>query len=73
MPCPRRVFHPLRVAAVEPLTDDSVALTFDVPAELADEYGFVPGQHLTIRGERRRAPELLDLHARPARACSGSA
>ncbi len=25
------VFHPLRVASVEPLTDDSVALTFAVP------------------------------------------
>ena len=44
-------FHPLRVAAVEPLTDDSVALTFDVPPELADDYGFVHGQHLTIRGD----------------------
>src|SRR3954453_23328989 len=45
------VFHPLRVAAVEPLTDDSVALTFAVPAELADDYRFVHGQHLTIRGD----------------------
>ena len=26
-----RAFHPLTVAAVEPLTDDSVAVTFDVP------------------------------------------
>jgi len=49
-------FHPLRVAAVEPLTDDAVALSFAVPPELADEYRFVHGQHLTIRGgdgERR--------------------
>src|SRR3954464_11248140 len=45
------VFHPLRVAAVEPLTDDSVALTFAVPPELADDYRFVHGQHLTIRGD----------------------
>ena len=45
------VFHPLRVASVEPLTDDSVALTFAVPAELADDYRFVHGQHLTIRGD----------------------
>ncbi len=44
-------FHPLRVASVEPLTDDSVALTFAVPAELADDYRFVHGQHLTIRGD----------------------
>src|SRR6476660_3141654 len=50
------VFHPLRVASVEPLTDDSVALTFAVPPELTDDYRFVHGQHLTIRGadgERR--------------------
>ncbi|WP_308123396.1 1,2-phenylacetyl-CoA epoxidase subunit PaaE [Modestobacter marinus] len=42
-------FHPLRVARVDPLTDDAVAVTFDVPAELADEYAFRPGQALTLR------------------------
>jgi len=44
-------FHPLRVASVEPLTDDSVAITFAVPDDLADDYRFVHGQHLTIRGD----------------------
>ncbi len=44
-------FHPLRVASVEPLTDDSVAITFAVPSELLDDYRFVHGQHLTIRGD----------------------
>jgi ring-1,2-phenylacetyl-CoA epoxidase subunit PaaE len=39
------------VASVEPLTDDSVAISFSVPPELADEYRFVHGQHLTIRGD----------------------
>ncbi|MGH3320513.1 MAG: 1,2-phenylacetyl-CoA epoxidase subunit PaaE [Streptosporangiaceae bacterium] len=43
------VFHPLRVAAVEPVTDDSVAVTFEVPVELAGEYCFLAGQHLTVR------------------------
>jgi ring-1,2-phenylacetyl-CoA epoxidase subunit PaaE len=43
------VFHPLRVAAVDPVTDDAVALTFEVPTELADDYAFTAGQHLTIR------------------------
>src|SRR5688572_28770434 len=43
------VFHTLRVAAVEPLTDDSVAITFDVPGELREAYRFTQGQHLTIR------------------------
>ncbi|MEU5685346.1 1,2-phenylacetyl-CoA epoxidase subunit PaaE [Streptomyces venezuelae] len=42
-------FHPLRVAAVDRLTDDSVALTFDVPPPLREEYRFTPGQHLAIR------------------------
>ena len=43
------VFHPLTVAAIEPLTDDSVAITFDVPDDLRDDYAFTQGQHLTIR------------------------
>ncbi|MFD9904449.1 1,2-phenylacetyl-CoA epoxidase subunit PaaE [Streptomyces sp. NPDC059063] len=42
-------FHPLRVAAVERLTDDSVALTFAIPPALRDEYRYAPGQHLAIR------------------------
>src|ERR671911_740876 len=48
---PRRrpQFHPLRVARVEKLTDDAVAVTFDVPPELADDYAFRPGQALTLR------------------------
>ncbi|MCI0688231.1 MAG: phenylacetate-CoA oxygenase/reductase subunit PaaK [Sporichthyaceae bacterium] len=51
VPSPRRhaVFHPLRVAAVDRLTEDAVAVTFEVPPELAGEYDFVHGQHLTIR------------------------
>lgn len=48
------VFHPLRVAAVEPLTDDAVAITFDVPADLRADFRFRAGQHLTVR-----APEVL--------------
>ncbi|AVH57621.1 MULTISPECIES: 2Fe-2S iron-sulfur cluster-binding protein [Streptomyces] len=42
-------FHPLPVAAVDRLTDDSVALTFTVPAELREEYRYAPGQHLALR------------------------
>lgn len=42
-------FHPLRVAAVERLTQDSVAITFDVPRHLRDEFVFKPGQHLSVR------------------------
>jgi ring-1,2-phenylacetyl-CoA epoxidase subunit PaaE len=42
-------FHPLRVAAVDRLTDDSAAVTFDVPPELAGDYAFAAGQSLTLR------------------------
>lgn len=42
-------FHPLRVADVEQLTPDAVALTFAVPPELSEEYAFAAGQHLTLR------------------------
>lgn len=45
----RATFHPLRVSDVTQLTDDAVAITFDVPPELAAEYDFIAGQHLTIR------------------------
>ncbi|MBJ7901978.1 phenylacetate-CoA oxygenase/reductase subunit PaaK [Streptomyces sp. DSM 110735] len=42
-------FHPLLVAEVERLTDDSVSLTFAVPPELREEYRHKAGQHLTLR------------------------
>jgi ring-1,2-phenylacetyl-CoA epoxidase subunit PaaE len=45
------VFHPLRVASVEPVTEDSVAVTFEVPQHLRSDYAFVGGQHLTLRTE----------------------
>ena len=43
------VFHPLRVAEIDRLTDDSVAITFDIPAELRAAYRFTQGQHVTIQ------------------------
>jgi ring-1,2-phenylacetyl-CoA epoxidase subunit PaaE len=43
------VFHPLRVASIERLTDDAVSITFDVPAELREEFRFRPGQHVSVR------------------------
>jgi len=49
------VFHDLRVADIERLTDDSVAVTFDVPDDLRPDYAFAQGQHLTLKwGEARR-------------------
>ena len=37
------------MADVERLCDDAVAVTFDVPAELAESFRFRPGQYLTLR------------------------
>jgi ring-1,2-phenylacetyl-CoA epoxidase subunit PaaE len=42
--------HPLKVSAIEELTDDAVSITFDVPEALRDDYAWAPGQHVTIRG-----------------------
>jgi ring-1,2-phenylacetyl-CoA epoxidase subunit PaaE len=52
-----REFHPLRVAAVERLCDDAVAVTFDVPGELAGRYAFRAGQSLTVRRPADAADE----------------
>jgi ring-1,2-phenylacetyl-CoA epoxidase subunit PaaE len=42
-------FHSLTVSKVDSLTDDAVAVSFAVPDELAAEYQFEPGQHVTLR------------------------
>ncbi|KWT59545.1 phenylacetic acid degradation protein [Streptomyces albus subsp. albus] len=43
------MFHPLRVAELERLTDDAVAVTFEVPPELRDTFRHTPGQHIAVR------------------------
>src|SRR3954470_9435685 len=45
----RPMFHRLAVVDVERLTDDAVAVTFDVPADLRELFAFRAGQHLTVR------------------------
>jgi ring-1,2-phenylacetyl-CoA epoxidase subunit PaaE len=45
----RPVFHPLPVASIDRLTEDSLAIAFAVPPELRDTFGFRAGQHLTVR------------------------
>jgi ring-1,2-phenylacetyl-CoA epoxidase subunit PaaE len=42
-------FHPLRVRSVQPDTDEAVIVSFDVPDDVADEFRFTHGQHLTVR------------------------
>ncbi|HEX9339164.1 MAG TPA: 1,2-phenylacetyl-CoA epoxidase subunit PaaE [Pseudonocardiaceae bacterium] len=48
---PRRsaVFHSLAIAGIDRLCADAVAVTFDVPPELADVFAFRAGQYLTLR------------------------
>ncbi|MEV0090355.1 2Fe-2S iron-sulfur cluster-binding protein [Streptomyces sp. NPDC050738] len=43
------MFHPLRVSAVEQLTDDAVAVTFAVRPELRKAFRHTPGQHIALR------------------------
>jgi ring-1,2-phenylacetyl-CoA epoxidase subunit PaaE len=45
------LFHPLRVRAIEPDTAEAVIVSFDVPAELRETFGFTQGQYLTLRTE----------------------
>ena len=44
-------FHSLRVGELEPLTEDSVRIVFEVPPELAEAYRYIAGQHVTVRFE----------------------
>ncbi|MGD9959468.1 1,2-phenylacetyl-CoA epoxidase subunit PaaE [Nocardioides sp.] len=44
-------FHPLTVSAVQRLTDDATAVTFEVPDDLRDEFAHHAGQWLTLRRE----------------------
>ena len=41
--------HPIPVKSVEPLTADSVKISFDVPDHLDDRFQFQAGQHLTVK------------------------
>jgi len=42
-------FHPLKVRAVRPETDEAMVVSFDIPPELADDFRFTQGQYLTLR------------------------
>lgn len=45
----RSSFYPLTVKSVDHLTEDSAAVTFDVPDEYAEIFDFAAGQSLTLR------------------------
>jgi ring-1,2-phenylacetyl-CoA epoxidase subunit PaaE len=42
-------FTPLTVCDIATLTDESVAITFAVPSDVAERFRYLPGQHVTIR------------------------
>jgi ring-1,2-phenylacetyl-CoA epoxidase subunit PaaE len=68
----RRQFHELTVAGIDRLCDDAVAVTFDVPPELAEDYQFMPGQSLTLRRmiegrEERRSYSICAPAGQPPR------
>ena len=68
----RRQFHELTVARVDRLCDDAVAITFEVPPELAGDYAFRPGQSLTLRRvvdgrDERRSYSICAPAGRPPR------
>ena len=42
-------FHPLRVRSITPDTPEAVIVSFDVPTELREVFGFTQGQYLTLR------------------------
>lgn len=44
-------FHTLKVMACERPTDDSVAITFEIPEELNETFSFTQGQHVTLKSE----------------------
>ncbi|MGM9384655.1 2Fe-2S iron-sulfur cluster-binding protein [Streptomyces antibioticus] len=55
---PRRTgWYPLTVTRKEPLTEDAVAVTLDVPPDLAATFAAVPGRHVVVR-HRRPGREL---------------
>ena len=45
----RASFHPLTVDQVRRLTDDAIEVTFAVPAELAGQFDYLPGQYVALR------------------------
>jgi ring-1,2-phenylacetyl-CoA epoxidase subunit PaaE len=64
----RTEFHPLPVSRVDRLTNDSAAITFAVPDEVAERFRFRPGQSLTVRrGEDRRSYSICAPAGRPPR------
>jgi len=50
------IFHKLQVKEVRRETGDAVSVAFDIPAELKNEFRFLPGQYITIQKDLQDSP-----------------
>ena len=42
-------FHSLRINNIRKETADTVSFSLDIPADLKEDYAFIPGQYVTFR------------------------
>lgn len=75
----RASFHTLTVSEVRRLTDDAIEVTFAVPAELAGQYDYLPGQYVALRtalpdenGEQHEVRRSYSICAEPRSFADGS-
>jgi ring-1,2-phenylacetyl-CoA epoxidase subunit PaaE len=75
----RASFHTLTVSEVRRLTDDAIEVTFEVPAELAGQYDYLPGQYVALRtslpdenGEPHEVRRSYSICAEPRSFADGS-
>ncbi|MGO4246795.1 1,2-phenylacetyl-CoA epoxidase subunit PaaE [Paenarthrobacter sp. RAF54_2] len=75
----RASFHSLTVSEVRRLTDDAIEVTFAVPAELAGQYDYLPGQYVALRttlpdenGEQHEVRRSYSICAEPRSFADGS-
>ncbi|WP_284975497.1 1,2-phenylacetyl-CoA epoxidase subunit PaaE [Arthrobacter sp. efr-133-TYG-104] len=75
----RASFHNLTVTDVRRLTDDAIEVTFGVPAELAGQYDYLPGQYVALRttlpdesGELHEVRRSYSICAEPRSFSDGS-
>lgn len=47
----KKGFYEIPVGAIERLTSDTVKVVFDVPADLSNEFQFIPGQYINIAAD----------------------
>ncbi|MCB5272632.1 1,2-phenylacetyl-CoA epoxidase, subunit E [Arthrobacter sp. SO5] len=75
----RASFHTLTVDEVRRLTDDAIEVTFGVPAELAGQFDYLPGQYVALRttlpdesGEPKEIRRSYSICAEPRSFADGS-